>query len=60
MLISAPFRDDLLWQRRDEKQVFELLRCLSFDPLGPVNHCRLEGTVLCGPPATVERCAGKL
>jgi hypothetical protein len=57
-LVIAPFRDDLLWQR-DEKQVFELLRCLTFDPLGPVNHCRLEGTVLCGQP-TVERCAGKL
>jgi hypothetical protein len=25
LLVIAPFRDDLLWQR-DEKQVFELLR----------------------------------
>jgi hypothetical protein len=29
VLVSAPFRDDLLWQR-DEKQVFELLRCFTY------------------------------
>ena len=57
LLVSTPFRDDLLRQGHKE-QVLEFLCCLPIHPLGPTDYCGLKGTVLYSPPP-IKRSAGE-
>jgi hypothetical protein len=57
LLVSTPFRDDLLRQGHKE-QVLELLCCLPIHPLGPTDYFGLKGTVLYSPPP-IKRSTGE-